>query len=406
MDKNYIAPAAALKKLKTARSLPQTVYLYGATGYGKTELVRQYLSGRRYIYLSCEELPWEDGALPAEEPGRQNRRVVVIDDLHRLKSEELRREIIALEEREDIWLILISRSPLPAWLMPQHIKSVFVVISEKDLRMGRGEIAAYLEACGIAYTEEDIRLLEVTAEGNAYVLHHVALRMKEGLSPGPELYAEIWDAFAVYLENVVLVRWDSDLLEFLMQVSVVDEFTLELAEMISGNLHVTALLEQAAEAGNFMTQDSGVYRLRPVLIQALRNRALKLYGRERVQDFKYNAALYYEMHDEIVPALKLFEECGKTERIKNLLIRNARMNPGNGHYYELRRYYFNLDEREIADSPVLMAGMSMLCSMLMDGEKSEYWYEKLKAYAASAKGGIRREAQSRLCYLDIGLPHR
>ena len=73
----------------------------------------------------------------------------------------------------------------------QADKSVFVVISEKDLRMGRGEIAAYLEACGIAYTEEDIRLLEVTAEGNAYVLHHVALRMKEGLSPGPELYAEM-----------------------------------------------------------------------------------------------------------------------------------------------------------------------------------------------------------------------
>lgn len=150
MDQNYIAPAAALKKLKKARSLPQTVYLYGATGYGKTELVRQYLSGRRYTYLSCEELPWEAGALSPAEPGRPSSRVVVIDDLHRLKSEELRREIIALEEREDIWLILISRSPLPAWLMPQHIKSVFVVISEKDLRMGRSEIAAYLEARGIA----------------------------------------------------------------------------------------------------------------------------------------------------------------------------------------------------------------------------------------------------------------
>ena len=406
MDQNYIAPAAALKKLKKARSLPQTVYLYGATGYGKTELVRQYLSGRRYTYLSCEELPWEDGALPAEEPGRQNRRVVVIDDLHRLKSEDLRREILALEEREDIWLILISRSPIPPWLMPRHVKDVFVLISEKDLRMGRKEIAAYLEARSIAYTEEDIQYLQDTAEGNAYVLHHVALRMKEGLSPGPELRAEIESAFASYLENAVLVRWDSDLLEFLMQVSVVDEFTLELAEMISGNLHVTALLEQAAEAGNFMTQEDGVYRLRPVLIQALRNRALKIYGRERVGDLKYNAALYYEMHDEVVPALKLFEECGKTERIKNLLIRNARMNPGNGHYYELRRYYFNLDEREIADSPVLMAGMSMLYSMLMDGEKSEYWYEKLKAFAASARGGVRREALSRLAYLDIGLPHR
>lgn len=406
MDQNYIAPAVALKKLKTARSIPQTVYLYGATGYGKTELVRQYLSGRRYTYLSCEELPWESGVFSRSEHGKQGRRIVVVDDLQRLRSEELRQEIIALEEREDIWLILISRSPIPAWLMPQHVKSVFVVISEKDLRMGRNEIAAYLETRGIAYTEEDMQLLSVTAEGNTYVLHHVALLMKEGLSPGPELHARIWDAFAVYLENVVLVRWDSDLLEFLMQVSVVDEFTLELAEMISGSLHVTALLERAAEAGNFLSQEDGVYRLRPVLIQALRNRALKLYGRERVTDYKYRAALYYEIHDEVVPALKLYEECGKGERIKGLLIRNARMNPGNGHYYELRRYYFQLGEEEIEDSPVLMAGMSMLNSMLMDGERSEYWYGKLKQYAAGAKGGNRREALSLLSYLDIGLPHR
>ena len=406
MDQNYIAPASALKKLKKARNLSQTVYLYGATGYGKTELVRQYLSGRRYTYLSCEELPWEDGALPRLEPGRQKCRVVVIDNLHRLKSEELRREILALEKRKDIWLILIGRSPLPTWLMSRHIQEVFVVISENDLRMGRDEITAYLDARGVTHTEEDIQYLQNTAEGNAYILHHVALRMKEGEHPGPKLQTEIREAFASYLENVVLVRWDSDLLEFLMQVSVVDEFTLELAEMISGNLHVTALLEQAAEAGNFISQEDGTYRLRPVLIDALRNRALKLYGRERVKDFKYNAALYYEMHDEVVPALRLFEECGKTERIKNLLIRNARMNPGNGHYYELRRYYFNMDEREIEDSPVLMAGMSMLHSMLMDDEKSEYWYEKLKAFATNAKGGVRREALSRLAYLDIGLPHR
>ncbi len=405
MDKNYIPPADALKKLKNARNQPQTVYLYGATGYGKTELVRQYLAGRKYTYLSCEELPWKAGALSYEKPGKQSR-IVVIDDLHRLKSKELQREILALEQRDDIWLILISRSPLPPWLMPRHIKDVFVVITENDLRMGKNEITGYLKVRGIPYTEEDIRCLQETAEGNAYILHHVALRMQEGQSPGPELHAEVWEAFAAYLENVVLVRWDSDLLEFLMQVSVVEEFTLEQAEMISGSLHVTALLERAAEAGNFISQEDGVYRLRPVLIDALRNRALKVYGTERFRDFQYNAALYYEMHDEVVPALKLFEECGKTERIKNLLIRNARMNPGNGHYYELRRYYFYMDEREIADSPVLMAGMSMLCSMLMDGEKSEYWYEKLKAFAAGAKGGVRREAQSRLSYLDIGLPHR
>ena len=55
MDKGYIAPDTALKKLRAARSLRQTVYLYGATGYGKTELIKQYLKNRRYQYLSCGE---------------------------------------------------------------------------------------------------------------------------------------------------------------------------------------------------------------------------------------------------------------------------------------------------------------------------------------------------------------
>ena len=44
MNKGYIAPESALKKLRVAKGLGQAVYIYGATGYGKTELVKQYLS--------------------------------------------------------------------------------------------------------------------------------------------------------------------------------------------------------------------------------------------------------------------------------------------------------------------------------------------------------------------------
>ena len=54
-EKGYIAPEAALKKLRVAKGLGQTAYIYGATGYGKTELVRQYLPKRRHCYISCAE---------------------------------------------------------------------------------------------------------------------------------------------------------------------------------------------------------------------------------------------------------------------------------------------------------------------------------------------------------------
>ena len=46
----YIKPVEAFKKLDAANLLKQNVYIYGATGYGKTEFVKQYFKKDKYIY--------------------------------------------------------------------------------------------------------------------------------------------------------------------------------------------------------------------------------------------------------------------------------------------------------------------------------------------------------------------
>ena len=53
-----------------------------------------------------------------------------------------------------------------------------------------------------------------------------------------------------------------------------------------------------------------------------------------------------------------------------------------------------------------MSAMSLLYSMLMDFDRSEFWYQKLKEYRDSARGSEQREATCRLVYLDISLPNR
>ena len=417
MNKGYIAPESALKKLRVAKGLGQAVYIYGATGYGKTELVRQYLSRRRYHYISCAEdaaglMETAETAQEAashssgKEKEAQPRTVMVVDDMHLLKNAEGRKAVLSLAGRQDVWFILICRSPIPAWLMPLYIKGGFLVITEDDLRLGEKEISAYMDSQGLTATEEEVAFVAVRSQGNAYTVRHTALKMLEGMRPGPEMAEEIVEAFAAYLESHVMVQWDSDLLEFLMQISVTDEFTLPLAEMVTGNRHAPELLERAVETGNFLSCRDGTYRLRPQLIRALRRRAAKEYSPQERADHAYNAGLYYEMQGQIVPALAMFEQCGKKERIRELLIRNARLNPGNGHYFELRRYYLQMEERELEESPVLMAGMSMLYSLMMQEKESEYWYRKLEKFASTAKGGQKREAVSRLAYLDIALPHR
>lgn len=331
MDKGYIALEAALKKLRAAKGLGQTVYIYGATGYRKTELVKQYLSKRRYHYISCEEDATRllDLAGEAQQAGMEkdmeHRTVIVVDDMHMLKDGEGRRAVLSLVKRQDIWSLLICRSPIPAWLLPVYVSQGFLVITEDDLRLTGKEIAAYMESQGLMITDEELAFVSEKSQGNAYTVRHTALKMLEGQRPGPELAQEIVEAFAGYLESYVMVQWDSDLLEFLMQVSVTDEFTLPLAEMVTGNRRAPELLERAVGTGNFLSCKDGVYRLRPELIRALRRRAAKEYSPQERADHVYNAGLYYEMQGQIVPALAMFEQCGNKERIKELLVRNARL---------------------------------------------------------------------------------
>lgn len=401
-QEGYVMPPAALQKLRAARNAAQTVYIYGATGFGKTELLRHYLHKRHYTYLSCAQLPWANWPLPKQ----SRRHPVVLDDLHLLHDERLQRQILELCTRPDIWLLLSSRSPLPNWLLSSYVNHGFIIITEDNLRLGKAEINALLAASGLSCTDEELQFLAETSQGNAYALRHTALCMQNGRRVGTDLYLELESAFAEYLENNVLNRWDPDLLDFLLQVCVVDEFSLELAELISGNSHVLALLEKAAATGNFLSREGSVYRLRYVLLKALRRQAEKRFGPQQQKDCAYRAGLYYAMNGQILLALKMFEQSGKRERIKELLIRNARLNPGNGHYWELRHYYLSLEEAEIAESPVLMSAMSMLHSLMLNPQTSELWYNRLKAYTTTQESGSKREAQVQLTYLDIALPHR
>ncbi len=394
----YIMPLSANRKLKAAKSIDQTAYIYGATGYGKTTFVQKYLAKRRHTYLNCGNRRWDENDIPAQG-------IVALDDLHLL--DESRRELVkSLISNPNVWLILVSRSPVPAWLMPEYVNVGFMILSEADLKLGRREIGGYLDSLGIAYTEDSLELLTRSSEGNAYIVRHAALKMAEGMVPGPQMQKEIYEAFARYLSEYVMAEWNSDLLEFLMKISVVEEFTLPLAELITASRQASAYLQKAAETGNFLIQNGETYRLRPVLLHALREKAVQTLGEEQIKTCQKNAGVWYEMNGRISEALEMYERCGDQAQIRELLIRNVRVNPGAGHYYELRRYYLGMDEDEAAKSPVLMAGLSMLYSMLMDPEKSEYWYKKLVEFAKTATGGARRETQSRLCYLDIGLPHR
>ncbi len=118
--------------------------------------------------------------------------------------------------------------------------------------------------------------------------------------------------------------------------------------------------------------------------------------------------LYYELKEDFANALDCYTRGGDYSKVSGLLIRNAELHPGMGHYHEMEKYYRSLPEAEILASPSLMQGMSMLCALAMDYEGSERWYRELQEFAkrCARQDAAGRQARGRAAWLDISLPQR
>lgn len=393
----YICPGQAAKKLKAAQGMQQIVYLYGVTGSGKTALVKHVLGRSRYSYYSAEEARAEEIQIP--EDGKYN--IIVIDDLYAVTG-ECQRDAYAerlriLSKCRNTWVILISRCKVPQWLLPLHVENTFFMIREEDLCLDHKEQEAYFGKWNLTLPPQTAEQIRQRSGGNPLFLRFVALAggdVKQAVS-------DMWKYLAC-----IYGQWDLQLQEFMMEMSVVEKFDVHMAQIVTGRRDAQQLIRKALETGNFLIEKDGMYEYNVVLKDSVSAYLSRRFDREQTARIYYNAGHMYEVYGDVLHALKMYEAGQDEKSILRLLIANARQNPGSGHYFELRRFYMSLPEELICTSPVLMAGMSMLQSMLMNLEESERWYHLLEQFAAEKEGSMRREAKNRLLYLDIGLPHR
>ncbi len=311
----------------------------------------------------------------------------------------LAEKIKALMQNRNVWLILLSRCRLPMWLSFLRMRYLFVTIEEEELCLSRTQHDEYLRKNELLFDEEKLERIWNYTKG-----HPLSLALVVDAKGDTQLAKRYgYD----YLDNYVCNQWESNLHDFLIQVSIVDEFTPELAAMITGNANVTRFLERAQEVGNFFVKSGqdNLWRYRLELIETLRRRLKRKKSPEQIKHLYANAALYYELKNEIPKALEMYRQSDNMEGISKLLVDNARKDVASGHYFELRKYYLDLPERFIEESPELMAAMSMLHSTLMNDAESDRWYEALENFAKNSSGSLQRDAKSRLLYLDIARPH-
>lgn len=419
-DPHYLRPKEAEKKMKMAAGINQTVWISGVCGSGKTGFVTDYMKRRRYSYYSAKEVIPEQVEIPNVSDDKAN--IIVIDDLYGIAEPDLKSSwlsiITELVLREDVWLVLVSRSAIPMWLHSLSIEHIFYRITEADLLLTRTQMEAYFMDWGLEPAYQSLDRIWQLGYGNPLWCRICAIELTQATrTPTVKTDADIVKEEQVIIANAqqsiwkylnlhVYDQWDTEIRETLLKLSLLGTFDLDMAIYMTGNSNVNLLLMQCMELGNFLTIEEGSWTIREPMCLSMLQRLHQNYNTEYRNSLYIRAGDCFKIKKQMMRALAMYERAKDERSIAELLIQNARENPAAGHFYEMKRYYLTLSEDTIEQSVELMGAMSILQSMLMNVEESERWYSKLADFAGKQTGSLKKEANSKMLYLDIGLAHR
>ena len=396
-------PYALRDALQSGLTHYKIMFLSAPTGWGKTAAVSKLLEKQNAACLSLRKKP-----LPSY---FSKERVILLDDFQELpfQAEQQFRELLRKSPRGQRF-VLLSRGPLPGYLTLYEATGALLQLDCGHLALDMECLAQLAQDRDLTFSSDDLRRLR-DETGGCPVAVNLLLQL---LSAGQPFHKATIDTMGrkmgAYINETALRPLDSKARKLLTELSLFESFDQTLAEMLTGDASVPALLESLERSGGLIRREGDVWRFtdQRFLLPYLRQKLLTGYPEEHIRSVHLAGGRWYALKQDFHNALYHYQQADSREDIISALAQNARLHPGTGAYYEMRDYYNRLTEEEIRGNPDMICAMSMLRSMTFEPEESEKWYEVLKEYIRHMDRGD--SDYRRVCglqsYLEIGLPHR
>ena len=336
--------------------------------------------------------------------------ILLIDDLQLLQEErDLQTLCELIRTGAERRFVLLSRGAPPGSLMAFQYAGLMTVLEAEDLLFDQNDIRVLLQNCGITTTDNELAAIRQESIGYPLGVNIIARYMSGGRPFSKEIVAKGYREVFSYFEAAVYRRFDLPMRRFLLELAPFEQFDLEMARMVSGDPHAGDLLDWLLHNTSMLRcEDLHTFSFWPQFRTFLLWQMGREYTDEKRKTIFGRGGLYYELKEDYAHALACYTKGGDHSKVSDLLVRNAELHPGMGHYSEMENYYRSLPESEIAASPSLMQGMSMLCALAMDYEGSERWYRELREFwkRCEKQDAAGKQARGRLAWLDISLPQR
>ena len=404
MQDNIIVKPSVEKQFDRFLRQGRALFFSAPCGFGKTAVAEALLSGREVLRLSADSA---DFSLPLAEADWQ---ILLLDDLQDMQEEQdwnaLCELIRACPERR---FVLLSRGTPPGSLMAFQYTGLMTVLEADDLLFDADDVRRLLRLYGVEAADSEIDGILKESVGYPLGVAITARCMSPDKPWTPELVARVFREVFLHFETAIYRRFDLPVRRFLLELAPFERFDLEMARMVSGDPRAGDLLDWLLRYTTmFRCDDRQYYHFWSGFREFLLWEMEREYTEEKRRALLSRGGLYYELKEDYARALECYTSGGDHSKVSELLVRNADLHPGMGHYAEMEKYYRSLPEAEILASPSLMQGMSMLCALAMDYAGSERWYGELQKFAerCGRQDAAGKQARSRLAWLDIALPQR
>jgi LuxR family maltose regulon positive regulatory protein len=254
--------------------------------------------------------------------------VLVIDDLHELRSAEAQAQLDRFVTRlpAQLRVVLLTRAAMGPGLHRLRLTGDLTELRAADLRFSLQETRELLGATGVVLSDDGVAELHERCEGWVGGLRLAAAQL--AAHPEPERFVREFSGrertVAGYLRAEVLERLPPEARDVLLRTSVLDNVSGPLADALAGTAASLRVLQDLDDSGAFVTAlDAGRswFRYHPMLADLLRLE-LRRVNPTLVATLHRVASQWHEQHGDIVGAIRHAQAAGDWPHAVHVLADN------------------------------------------------------------------------------------
>lgn len=245
-----------------------------------------------------------------------------IDDFHLLTDKRASLFLCMLANRlpANVHLIVASRDRFLPAAEAVRLGARVYQIGTEQLRLNHTELAVYAHRCGTELSDAQVESLLYSSEG-WFSAVYLNLRTLSERGVLPSRHSDIYATFTAAMIDPLPEKQR----EFLAVMGLADEFTVEMAQAVTGDADAEQLLSMLTEQNAFVTRlpDGMSYRFHHMM-KACAERSFLTMAQETQRLYWERFGLWYEQHRQYLHAIAAYQ---KSENY-NALLRVIRSDAG------------------------------------------------------------------------------